>query len=102
MTLRHCAQSALLLQADELHDARELRVFPRDETAELLGGHEGRTHAQLLAGLNEIGALRGPFDRPFEDRDGGFFGPLRSGDAAPGLVRDVVALLAIPWHIYAR
>src|SRR6266705_6853490 len=48
-----------LLQADQLHQARERRVFARDQRAELLGRHVRRGHAELLARRGKSGALHG-------------------------------------------
>src|SRR5712692_11677604 len=53
----------LLLQTDELHDARQLRIFLRYQHAEFLRGHECGTHPEPPARLDEVGAFRGFPDR---------------------------------------
>ena len=64
----------LLLQPDRLHQARQLRVLLRDQSAELLGRQERRPHAEVLGCLHELRRGRPCFGSSLPER--------RSPDAA--------------------
>src|SRR5882672_4277894 len=83
----------LFLETDEFHQTRQLRIFLRDQIAELACRHECRMHAEFLAAVDELAALDCLSDRALERGDDRFRRALRDGNAAPGFQRDVDALL---------
>src|SRR5215472_6357882 len=62
-----------LLEPDDIHQLRQLRVLPGDQGAELVCRQEGRTGAEAKASLLELRAR----DRVLDDR-------LIGGDDLPG------------------
>src|SRR5260370_31673850 len=86
--------SRLLLEPDDLHQARQLGVFLGDELSELLRRRKRRARAEALAGLDEIAARNRRAARRPEGRDDLPRRALRPRNSAPGFRPDVLALPA--------
>ena len=89
------ANPRLLLQPNRLHQARQLRVLLRHQSAELLGRQERRPHARRSRlALTNSGELDRASYRAFQSGNHLTRRSSRHGDAAPRVERDVEPELA--------